>query len=147
MHSHSVSGSPRESVHVDAISAQSSKNCGADVSASGLELLMRHLINSGDQALRDSQLQQCVVTSALMRHGLTDRVAWHGQIKSAGIRVPSARAKNGILRGVRFSIASIEYVFDGKSPPQAAAYRRLRGQPFTRPVRTDVALRKPVRNV
>jgi hypothetical protein len=60
---------------------------------------MRHLINSGDQALRDSQLQQCVVTSALMRHGLTDRVAWHGQIKSAGIRVPSARAKTAVSRG------------------------------------------------
>jgi hypothetical protein len=86
---------------------------------------MRHLINSGDQALRDSQLQQCVVTSALMRHGLTDRVAWHGQIKSAGIRVPSARAKTAVSRGFVFRLPVSNMFLMGKAhhrQPLVAGY-------------------------
>jgi len=34
-----------------------------------------------------------------MRHDLTKRVAWPGQIKSAEIRAPSARAKTVVSRG------------------------------------------------
>jgi hypothetical protein len=60
---------------------------------------MRRLIQHGGKAFRGSNLQQRIVTGALMRHGLTKRVAWPGKIKSAGIRAPSARAKTAVSRG------------------------------------------------
>jgi hypothetical protein len=63
---------------------------------------MRRLIQHGGKAFRGSYLQQRIVTGALLRHGLTDRVAWPRADSKR--RNPALRqhAPNGSLKGGLF---------------------------------------------